>query len=157
MNARGIPFLRIKKPQPQNLSRVIKQKLDRRWKWIQRRDNLEMELLYAKDEDEWDTLVDNVQNGRQDDENLSWTDCVQQSLDETVGQIFDFDKKTSDIAEAMWNVVLEERKLAEKEEAERKNRRSEKQISQDETNQRSAHKPGGTDQTSSTIYDKDDS
>jgi hypothetical protein len=54
VNARGVPFLRIKKPQPKILSDVIRAKLDKRWSRIVLRDRLQAELLLAKDEDDWD-------------------------------------------------------------------------------------------------------
>lgn len=106
---------------------------------------MQMELLFADDEDEFDALVEDVQDDIQNDDASLWTDCVQESLDGVIDQIYDFDKKASDLAEAMWNVVLEERKLAEKEEAERKSRRSEKRIPQGQISHRSEHNPDDTD------------
>lgn len=126
VNARGIPFLRIKKPQPQNLSRVIRNKLGRRWGWIERRDRLEIEKLFAKDEDYWDSLVG-------DKESPSWADAVVESIRDVLTKISESDKKVKELAEKMWNIVLAEKELAEKEEAERKRRESEERQRQEAT------------------------
>ncbi|KAL1998584.1 hypothetical protein VTN02DRAFT_5929 [Thermoascus thermophilus] len=112
VNARGVPFLRIKKPQPKVLSGVIRSKLDKRWKRIVRRERLEQELILAEDEDHWDRLVG-------EEERYSWTSEIKAALDEVSWQIRETDRKNAQLAEAMWNVVLKERELAEKEEAER--------------------------------------
>ncbi|OXV07409.1 hypothetical protein Egran_04829 [Elaphomyces granulatus] len=112
VSARGVPFLRIKKPQPKILSDVIRTKLDKRWNRILLRDRLQAELLLAKDEDDWDGLVG--------DETLpSWTSEIRVALEEVIEKIQGSDQKNKELAEAMWNVVLSERKLAE-EEAERR-------------------------------------
>ncbi|KAE8375123.1 hypothetical protein BDV26DRAFT_268480 [Aspergillus bertholletiae] len=109
VNARGVPFLRIKKPQPKNLSGVIRSKLEKRWKRIERRDRLDRELLFANDEDTWDSLT----TGSESD---TWAKGVKDALWNLNQQIQDSDKKNVELAEAMWNVVLAERKLAAEEE-----------------------------------------
>ncbi|KAF1972857.1 hypothetical protein BU23DRAFT_466445 [Bimuria novae-zelandiae CBS 107.79] len=57
-SANGVPFLRLKKPQPESLSRVIRQKLDRRIK------SFADKIMYAnywvplaRYEDEWDRIL----------------------------------------------------------------------------------------------------
>jgi hypothetical protein len=120
VNARGIPFLRIKKPQPQNLSRAIRSKLDRRWKWIERRDRLRLELLFAEDEDYWDRLL--VEEG-----SPSWADAVTESIEDVVSKIAESDQKSKELAEEMWNIVLAERKLAEEEAVEREKQSAKQQ------------------------------
>ncbi|KAL4892162.1 hypothetical protein BDV59DRAFT_58282 [Aspergillus ambiguus] len=109
VNARGAPFLRIKKPQPKNLSGVLRTKLEKRWKRIERRDRLQLQLLFCKDEDYWDHLT----NGSGSEER--WVDEVKKGLSEVNRQIQESDKKNKDIAEAMWKVVLAERELAAEE------------------------------------------
>ncbi|KAF9887808.1 hypothetical protein FE257_009614 [Aspergillus nanangensis] len=110
VNARGIPFLRIKKPQPKNLSGVIRTKLEKRWKRIERRDRLKLELLFCKDEDHWDQLTDGSHA-----EQESWSEEVNSAIREVNRQVRESDMKSRQLAEAMWNVVLEERKLAAEE------------------------------------------
>ncbi|EAW10638.1 LYR motif-containing protein [Aspergillus clavatus NRRL 1] len=113
VSARGVPFLRIKKPQPKNLSGVIRTKLDKRWRRIERRERLGLDLLFAKDEDHWDQLT----LGRPETE--TWTQEVKNALDEVNMNIHESDKKNMELAEAMWQVVLAERKLAAEEEQQR--------------------------------------
>ncbi|CAI7645107.1 hypothetical protein N7533_005521 [Penicillium manginii] len=113
VNARGLPFLRIKKPQPKNLSGVIRHKLERRWKRILRRDRLTVELLFAKDEDAWDVLT-GVQ------EPSAWSRHYQLALTEVNDQIRESDEAAAELAQKMWNIVLKERVLAEEEEKQRR-------------------------------------
>ena len=112
VNARGVPFLRIKKPQPKNLSGVIRSKLEKRWSRIERRDRLDRELLFANDEDNWDALT----TGSETD---TWAKGVKDALGTLNQQIHDSDKKNIELAEAMWKVVLAERKLAAEEDKQR--------------------------------------
>ncbi|KAB8201626.1 Complex1LYR-like protein [Aspergillus parasiticus SU-1] len=112
VNARGVPFLRIKKPQPKNLSGVIRSKLENRWSRIERRDRLDRELLFANDEDNWDALT----TGPESD---TWAKGVKDALGTLNQQLHDSDKKNMELAEAMWKVVLAERKLAAEEEKQR--------------------------------------
>ncbi|KAJ5089492.1 hypothetical protein N7532_008176 [Penicillium argentinense] len=108
VSARGMPFLRIKKPQPKNLSGVLRNKLEKRWKRILRRDRLSEDLLFAQDEDAWDRLT-------RFKEPCTWCEDVQASLDEVNQQIRESDDKTMALAQDLWDVVLKERALAEKE------------------------------------------
>ncbi|KAL2810468.1 hypothetical protein BJX63DRAFT_316200 [Aspergillus granulosus] len=108
VNARGIPFLRIKKHQPKNLSRVIRQKLDNRWSVIERRDRLVVEMYFAQDEDEWDRMTTGM-------ESETWYNTVRTSYEETLAYIKAIDDKNTKLAESMWKVVLAERELATKE------------------------------------------
>jgi hypothetical protein len=108
VNARGVPFLRIKKPQPKILSDVIRAKLDKRWSRIVLRDRLQAELLLAKDEDDWDGLIG-------DETPLSWTREIRVALEEVIQKIQESDQRNKELAEAMWSVVLSETKLADEE------------------------------------------
>lgn len=112
VNARGVPFLRIKKPQPLNLSGVIRSKLDNRWRRIERRDSLEVALTLARGEDLWDELT---LGGQEED---SWQYEVHNALKAVNNKIRDTDLKNKKMAEDMWKVVLAERKLAAEEAAE---------------------------------------
>ncbi|KKK14250.1 hypothetical protein P175DRAFT_0535286 [Aspergillus ochraceoroseus IBT 24754] len=108
INARGVPYLRIKKPQPKILSGIIRTKLAKRWKRIERRERLETELLFGQDEDHWDRLT----IGQQPE---TWASEIASALQETREVILSNDTKNRELAVAMWNVVLAERKLAEEE------------------------------------------
>lgn len=105
VNARGIPFLRFKKPQPQNLSGVIRAKLENRWHLIERRDRLREELLLAKDEDLWDRITNTTELPK-------WSREIEQALGEVQIKIKESDRKSKEMAERMWNIVLVEREKA---------------------------------------------
>ncbi|KAJ9323840.1 hypothetical protein DTO027B5_7643 [Paecilomyces variotii] len=127
VSARGdVPFLRIKKPQPKNLSGVIRSKLDNRWKRIVRRDRLEEELLVAQDEDHWDSIT-----GQKEPE--SWTTEIRNAHKEVIQKIKESDNKNRLLAEAMWNVVLAERELAAKEEKQREMERKARSLERSES------------------------
>jgi hypothetical protein len=112
VNARGVPFLRIKKPQPRNLSGVIRSKLEKRWNRIVARDRLKVELLFAKDEDAWDHLTRAT-------EQATWSEEIKLALDNVYEKIRGTDRQNRELAESMWSIVLEERELAEKEDEKR--------------------------------------
>lgn len=110
VNARGLPFLRIKKPQPKNISNLIRKKLHNRFKWIQRRENLRIDLAFAQDEEKWDSLTG-------DAEMPAWSENTQDALVDLNAQISNFDMRAKKLAEDMWKVVLAEKAMAEEEEA----------------------------------------
>jgi hypothetical protein len=112
VNARGIPFLRIKKPQPKNLSGVIRNKLAKRWHRIEVRDRLQAELLFAKDEDVWDRMTNTSDEG-------TWAEEPKLALDDVLEKIRESDRKNRELAESMWKVVLREREALEEEEKQR--------------------------------------
>ncbi|KAJ5632618.1 Complex 1 LYR protein [Penicillium lividum] len=114
VNARGVPFLRIKKPQPRNLSSVIRTKLDKRWNRIVLRERLQLDLLFAKDEDAWDYLTKTKAEDRS-----SWTTSIRESLDDVSEKISQTDNENREMSERLWEIVLKERKLAAKEENKR--------------------------------------
>ncbi|OJJ49384.1 hypothetical protein ASPZODRAFT_1468304 [Penicilliopsis zonata CBS 506.65] len=106
VTARGVPFLRIKKPQPRFLSEIIKAKLKKRWGLIERRDRLQNELLFAQEEDEWDQLTN------QSDDSVTWDLALTTCIQETDDSLTSLDEKNLQLAEEMWKVVLAERELA---------------------------------------------
>ncbi|KAL4787260.1 hypothetical protein BJX76DRAFT_31013 [Aspergillus varians] len=108
VNAGGVPFLRIKKPQPKSVSRVIRTKLKKRWSWIERFERLKIEILFGKDEDYWDSLTTGLERD-------TWAGEIKTALNDVSLQIHNNDIKNKALAESMWKVVLAERKLAEEE------------------------------------------
>ncbi|KAL1958618.1 hypothetical protein VTO42DRAFT_4215 [Malbranchea cinnamomea] len=124
VNARGIPFLRIKKPQPEVLSRTIRGKLVTRWKRIERRQRLEEELVVAQEEDMWDELTGQA-------ERATFESTVKASLDEVNELIIKSDIDNQKLAKKMWEIVLKERELAEKEQAEREAKASVSAMAKD--------------------------
>jgi hypothetical protein len=127
VNARGVPFLRIKKPQPQILSQIIRQKHAYKDKLIERRDRLLLEYYYAKDEEDWDRILngESITNATQwAKEPLwlegSWPESVWASFQQSNHDNYMYERKNLNLARELWQVVLDERELAEKEKAERK-------------------------------------
>jgi hypothetical protein len=99
VNARGLPFLRYKKPQPRNVSSVIRTKLGRRWNWIERRDRLKIELLFAKDEEEWDRVTETK-------EPSTWSEHPANAIVDVNAKIAHFDMHAKELADNMWKIVL---------------------------------------------------
>lgn len=91
-----------------NLSGVIRSKLDNRWKRIERRDRLETASVIAEGEDLWDQMT----LGQKE---VSWANEVQSALKAVNDKIAESDAKNKKLAEDMWQVVLDERKLAAEE------------------------------------------
>ncbi|OQE09757.1 hypothetical protein PENVUL_c005G00825 [Penicillium vulpinum] len=108
VNARGLPFLRYKKPQPRNVSGVIRKKLGCRWDWIERRDRLKIELLFAKDEEEWDHITKTK-------EPSTWSEHPANAIADVNAKIGHFDMRAKELADNMWKIILAERALAEEE------------------------------------------
>jgi len=100
----------------------------------------------AEDEDHWDSLV-----GQK--EPFSWAWEIKAALREVNQKIQESDEKNMKLAEAMWNVVLKERELAEKEEAERQRLKAEQSQLQSEAGPKEETKAStdgsGTVETSS--------
>lgn len=112
VNARGLPFLRIKKPQPKFLSSVLKNKLDRRWKHFLWKERLDAEVLFARDEDFWDSLTIS-------EEPVTWFETAESAREDVKRLLREEERKNKKLAEDMWEVVLAERKLAAEEEEQR--------------------------------------
>jgi hypothetical protein len=59
VDAGGFPFIRYKKPQPENVSRMLRQKIVQKQKHWNYTHKLEEQLLpMAEQEDQWDALVE---------------------------------------------------------------------------------------------------
>ncbi|RAK71086.1 LYR motif-containing protein [Aspergillus fijiensis CBS 313.89] len=115
VNARGVPFLRIMKPQPAILGHIIRGKLRKRGRTFLVRKKLQEERIWAQDEDEWDRLT-----GQQEREPTArWRHPVEVCIMELKRRVSEMERKDQELATAMWKVVLAERALAAKEAEER--------------------------------------
>lgn len=130
VNARGVPFLRIKKPQPQILSKIIRQKHALKDKLIERRGRLLVECYFAKDEEDWDRILTDqslttqtITQGKELPSWLkgSWPESAWESYQQSKLDNKKYERQNLDMARKLWKVVLKERELAEREEAERNN------------------------------------
>lgn len=113
-SANGIPFLRLTKPQPAALSRVLRQKLARRVERFHRRVELQNYWLpLAKQEDEWDELI--LPQLRRREDKIKWADEVHLAEKQN-GRIYEADltrdalliQKMQDIVDAETELVLKE-------------------------------------------------
>ncbi|PYH42128.1 LYR motif-containing protein [Aspergillus saccharolyticus JOP 1030-1] len=134
VSARGIPMLRFKKPQPAIVGRVIRAKHRKRDKSLLERDFLMQEILWAKDEDQWDHLTGQAEAGC-----VPWRHAFDLSLSKNKERIAEMDQKDHDLTVAMWNIVLKERKLAAKEAQERADKAS---ASQEESSDENKNRGG---------------
>lgn len=78
-SANGIPFLRLTKPQPPALSRVLRQRLERKIVLFDTKVLLSNWWLpMCKQEDEWDMLI-NAQLKEPEEDTVRWTDAIRLS------------------------------------------------------------------------------
>lgn len=127
--ANRIPVLRIKKPQPESLSRYIHKRILQRQKWLDEKARLEIEQKIAVLEDEWDDLLDDL-TGKEDvqlsllgetpDYEASWEDTVSDALWDVHGRIVGEKEQNRVMAKKMQEIVDRERELFEKEKLERR-------------------------------------
>ncbi|KAL2194369.1 hypothetical protein P885DRAFT_43095 [Corynascus similis CBS 632.67] len=125
--ATAVPFLRLKKPQPRFLERVIRQKVERRAKKGIRIMEMQSEGMQdANDEDVWERLVakmlaENRQVGEEVNNNRERT--YRETLWEAVTLTMEsLNREREDSVargKAMWQIVLAEQEMALKEEQER--------------------------------------
>lgn len=113
-SANGIPFLRLTKPQPPALSRVLRQKLERRITRFHKKVELTNYWLpIASHEDEWDVLMAAQLRHRED--RAMWTDAIHEA-DRQNQALYDEDiAKDKEIIGKMQRIVDKETKLALKE------------------------------------------
>ncbi|KAG9205857.1 hypothetical protein G6514_006131 [Epicoccum nigrum] len=120
-SANGIPFLRLTKPQPASLSRVLRQKLARRMATFHARIELQNYWLpLAQQEDEWDALVAAEATG--DRERVSgtadegcWVDVVLKAREENVDLYEEWSRRDRGIVRRMQGIVDREAELVLKE------------------------------------------
>jgi hypothetical protein len=135
-NANHIPILRIKKPQPENLSGFIKHRIKQRQRRHDRRHWLVEQIEFAQYEDLWDDIVEREtgfgdRSGQQDEP--TWAEEFEISKAEVDQAIWGEGKKNADMAARMQGVVDRERKAFEKERMQRKEaKRVERRIARDD-------------------------
>ncbi|KAL8719359.1 MAG: hypothetical protein Q9225_003616 [Loekoesia sp. 1 TL-2023] len=123
VNANHIPFLRFKKPQSPFLSYMIRKKNGERQKRLDRIHTLEDMLLFAEDEDQWDKILRETNRIFSGDEGLRWTSAISEALT-NVKKVHQTNiVKRMRIAQRMFNILQEQKNLAEQERSERRDRR----------------------------------
>jgi len=122
-SASKIPVLRIKKPQPQNLSGFIKHRIQQRQRRHDRRHWLEEQVEFAQYEDLWDKILENeIGAGAQRVRGAepTWAKEFRIAKDEVEFKIREEGVKNAAMAVKMQDIVDRERELFEKERAARK-------------------------------------
>lgn len=116
VNANRVPFLRIKKPQPPFLSRIIRDTVETRERRLTREETLSKEAPIAEDEDEWDQIL-NQRFGLDSRDSLEqpWKHEVKQAFDENHKLQVAAIQKRADIAAKMYAIAEQEKVLAKEE------------------------------------------
>ena len=122
-SAQGIPVLRIKKPQPKNLSGYLVNRLEQRQRRHDLRHRIEMELELARWEDRWDALVaDEVgdEGGGEDADWGEWSWELRLARRE-INRLLDEERsRNTEMAGRMQALVDSEREVFAEERRERK-------------------------------------
>ncbi|KAF2748138.1 hypothetical protein M011DRAFT_422345 [Sporormia fimetaria CBS 119925] len=117
--ANRIPFLRLRKPQPASLSRVLRQKLDRRIEIFERRILLgNYWLPLTVQEDRWDQILREelgIPEGTEGTREGKWSDAVRKAYADNTKQYETEVTRDKAIADKMLEIVDKETELALKE------------------------------------------
>ena len=127
VSANGIPFLRITKPQPDYLTRVLRNKIKQREKCLQTMQRLTETTSLAEEENRWDDLVVELaatEGVREHTELIgsttsSWTAAIETSIAELASRRSQFQWKNRQMATKMTEIIDQEKALAEREERKR--------------------------------------
>ena len=139
-SANRIPVLRIKKPQPASLSRFIRQRIEQRQEWHDRRHRLTGERHIACCEDEWDSLMSEATGttlegpmlAGEDGEEPDWEDAIIDASADVQEKLNAESAKYKVMAEKMQAVVDREQALYDQEKKERRRRKKAKMSSEQE-------------------------
>lgn len=118
-NAQKIPVLRLKKPQPENLSGYLAHRLRLRQKRHDTRHKLDDELEIARSEDRWDGLVAGATGREGYTFEPAWSAGVGMARREVNEKLDEERRKNREMAVKMQGVIDRERELYEKEKVER--------------------------------------
>jgi len=124
VNANALPILRWKKPQPESLSRVIRDKVNQKQRRMTMRNELQdYGLPMGQWEDEWDRLVREQGGGREEEEEPRWAEAVRLGIRGLVRDVEELKVRGKEMARRMAEIVERERELAEGERRERLEKR----------------------------------
>ena len=116
VNANRVPFLRIKKPQPPFLSRIIRDTVKLREHRLEREARLSREIPFAKDEDEWDQILYEYSGVKQGSlEDPPWRREVRRAFDTNHKQQVAAIQKRTDLSAKLFAIVEQEKALAQEE------------------------------------------
>jgi hypothetical protein len=124
VSASQLPFVRWKKPQPPYVSRVIRDLQKQRQHRHDRRYALmDYFIPLAKNEDEWDERMLSLMKQQENDKEKTdgtWLAPMLAQLDDVSESIMEMNKKSSELAKRMLDVVNQEKQLVETEKVERR-------------------------------------
>ena len=143
-SANHIPVLRIKKPQPESLSRFIRQRIKQRQAWHDDRHRLTGELRIASYEDEWDILmsedpemtVEEAMMASESGEEPDWEDAIIDAAAEVQAKLDAESAKYKVMAERMQGVVDREQAMYDQEKRERRKKKIEEMFTLQEESER---------------------
>jgi hypothetical protein len=120
VNANGIPILRLKKPQPASLSRIIRQKLNVRTRRVETRNFCQRELLpLLEQEDKWDqTLLSVIPDkavARDIQRGENWVYEIEEYLKQSETLHRSSLYRNKEVADRMFDIVRQEQVLAKQE------------------------------------------
>jgi hypothetical protein len=121
VDASGFPFLRWKKPQPHNLSRVLRQSIETRQKRVTRQWNLsEYWIPLAEYEDRWDGLmkaltVEEEKDDGEEREAALFVTPMREELREMGRLMYEQTQRTKALVEKMQGIVDRETEIAAEE------------------------------------------
>ncbi|KAF2145823.1 uncharacterized protein K452DRAFT_221209 [Aplosporella prunicola CBS 121167] len=133
VNANKFPFLRSTKPQPRSLSRILTYRIKQRQGWMDTLgDSAELAAL-AKEEDHWDSLVDEMDGVEEEEDDQPNWGAVPREVTAHVGRKLQKQKeKSMMLAHQMQEIVLKERELAAKEKREKWLKKKEERLARRE-------------------------
>lgn len=123
VNANHVPFLRLKKPQSPFLSYIIRKKNVEREKRIDSIQRLEDQLALAEDEDQWDRILLEHHQISDEGNEVPWTSAVREALTNVKRVHHTNAIKRMRTAQRMFDILQEQKRLADQERLERRNRR----------------------------------
>ncbi|KIV78641.1 hypothetical protein PV11_06274 [Exophiala sideris] len=126
----GIPVLKYSGPQPVLLNRVIKNKVKVGLRRFKQHEGLEIGADLAECEDDWDHIIrkhhgidDAKAPGRSTSDQATWRQTFVDADHELTDKYVDQQRKHADLGKRLWQIVLAERELKEKERREAKHER----------------------------------
>lgn len=123
VNANHIPFLRFKKPQSPFLSYIIQEKNDEREKRIDKVEVLKKQLAIADDEDQWDRILREDHQISTKTNGIRWDSACREALMNVKRVHHTNTMKRMHIAQRMFNILQQQKELADKDRLERRDRR----------------------------------
>ena len=116
MNANRVPFLRLKKPQPPFLSRIIRDTVETRERRITEAGRLTGEIPTAEDESEWDEILyQHFGMDYGDPKETPWDFEVKRAFDKNHRLQVEATQKRADVSAKMYAIVEQEKALVAEE------------------------------------------